>query len=177
LSGENETQLVELGAITRPQGIRGEMRLHAFNPESDLLPTLKTAFLVDPDREGEPVEIAIRSIRRAPKTFIVAIEGVNNRDEAEQYRGKLLAVPRKALPPPGEDELYLFDLEGLRVVQGDRQIGIVERVLEYPSIECLEVELERGIVEIPLLEPWVLSIDLEAEVVLVGDLDDLPVRS
>lgn len=176
MSDETEKQLVELGAITRPQGIRGELRLHAFNPESDLLLGLKSAFLIDPEGDGEAREIAIRSIRRAPKTFILSIEGVQDRDAAEALRGKLLAVTRDALPPTDEDEIYLVDLEGLRVVQGDREIGVVARVLEYPSIECLEVELEAGVVEIPLVEPWTLSIDLDEGIVCVGDLSDLPVR-
>lgn len=173
-------QLVELGAITRPQGIRGELRLHAFNPESDLLLSLRSAFLIgaetDDKSEAAPQAITIRSVRRAPKAFILSIAGVSDRDAAEALRGKLLAVPREALPPAGEDEFYLIDLEGLRVLQGDREIGVVERVLEYPSIECLEVEIEAGVVEIPLVEPWTLSIDLEEGVVQVGDLDDLPVR-
>ena len=177
MSDETEKQLVELGAITRPQGIRGELRLHAFNPGSDLLLGIERAFLIAPEGDAAPEAIAIRSIRRAPKTFILSIEGVRDRDAAEAYRGKLLAVPRDALPPPGEDELYLVDLEGLRVLQGDRELGVVERVLEYPSIECLEITLEEGVVEIPLIEPWVVSIDLEEEIVRVGDLSDLPVRT
>ena len=169
---EASPALVELGVITRPQGVRGEVRVHPFNPDSDLLGALEEVLLVSDT--GEPRRARILSSRRAPKVFLMVLEGVATRDAAEALRGVTLAVPRDMLPEPDEDELYLVDLIGLEVWHGGSRVGVVGRVLEYPSVECVEVAFEDGLREIPLLPPWVESIDLEEGVRRIGDWSDVP---
>jgi 16S rRNA processing protein RimM len=172
LTSGSDVQLVELGVVTRPQGVRGEVRVHPFNPDSDLLGTLEEVFLVSED--GATRHARVLRVTRAPKIFVIAFEGVTTRDGAEGLRGLTLAVPRETLPETDDDEYYLVDLPGLDVVQGETRIGAVLRVLEYPSMECIEVEFEDGLREIPLLPPWVEEVDLDAGVVRIGDCSDVP---
>ena len=169
-SGEND-ELVALGVVTRPQGVRGEVRVHPFNPDSNLLGELEEVFLVS--EEGER-RVSVKAARRAPKVFLMALEGVSSREDVEALRGLEVAVPRSALPETEEDEYYLVDLPGLEVWQGEARVGTVLRVHEYPSMECIEVEFEDGLRELPLLPPWVEEVDLEASVVRIGDCADVP---
>jgi len=166
--------LVELGVITRPQGVRGEVRVHPFNPDSDLLAKLEEVVLVD--ESGTTRTMKVRASRRAPKAFLMSFEGIATRDDAETLRGLFVSIPREALPPADDDEFYLVDLPGLAVVQGETRVGEVLRVLEYPSMECIEVEFEDGLREIPLIEPWILEVDLDEGVVRIGDCSDVPVK-
>jgi 16S rRNA processing protein RimM len=172
MGAEADVQLIELGVVTRPQGVRGEVRVHPFNPDSGLLGKLEEVFLVGDD--GAPRKARVAASKRAPKVFLLSFEGVTSREEAEALRGLKVAVPREALPDADDDEYYLVDLPGLEVVRGDTTIGTVLRVLEYPSMECIEVEFEDGLREIPLLPPWVEEVDLEAGVVRIGDCSDVP---
>jgi 16S rRNA processing protein RimM len=67
-------------------------------------------------------------------------------------------VDRTLAPPLEEDEYWADDLVGLVVVDGDREVGRVERVVSLPSCEVLEV----GELLIPLVGDAVRDVDLAA---------------
>jgi ribosomal 30S subunit maturation factor RimM len=51
-----------------------------------------------------------------------------------------LAVPLSALPATDEDEFYVAQLEGARVVCGERELGRVVTVHETEGLDILEVD-------------------------------------
>lgn len=167
-----EPELVALGAIARPHGVRGELRVHRFNPDSELLLHVEHVML------GGDVAATRRVVRArlGPKGMVLMLlEGVDGREAAEALRNVELHVPRALLPDLEDEEWYHVDLIGLPVIGPTGEtLGTVERIETYPSIECLRVTVAGEVVEIPLLEPWVTQIDLEEGIVSVGDLSDLP---
>ncbi len=50
------------------------------------------------------------------KGLVAKLPGIEDRDLAEALVGLDIFVDRSALPPPGKDEYYWVDLEGLEVV-------------------------------------------------------------
>jgi 16S rRNA processing protein RimM len=84
---------------------------------------------------------------------IVRLEGVEDRDSAEALRGMALSVQEAQAPALGEGEWWAHELEGCEVLDAGRRVGTVERLIELPSCEALEVKLEDG--EDPLLVPMV----------------------
>ena len=171
-SAERKADFVALGVVSRPHGVRGEVRVHPFNTDSRLLGELKTVQTQGSD--GCQDRVIVRA-RRAAKYWIVTFDGVASREAADALRGVELAVPRELLPPLDPTELYLADLAGLEVYFEDRCVGEVVGVLTYPSAICLEVEGPEGRRELPLLDPWVVDIDLEAGEVRCASWDDVPV--
>ena len=65
------------------------------------------------------------------------------------------------MPPLEADEFWAHELAGCRVVDGDREVGEVARMIVLPSCEALEV----GDRLIPLVRDAIRSIDLEARVI------------
>jgi 16S rRNA processing protein RimM len=81
-------------------------------------------------------------------------------------RGAPLEVLREALPPPGEDEYYTFQLIGLEVVEeGGRSLGRVEAVHPAPANDS--IDLGNGLL-LPLVAACILSVDLEGGRILVA---------
>ncbi|MEM6962986.1 MAG: ribosome maturation factor RimM [Myxococcota bacterium] len=166
--------LVALAVVGRPHGITGEVRVHRYNDSSHFIEELSEVRLRSPS--GETRTVAIQLCRPGPKFHRCAFEGVDDRNEAEALKGFELCVPREMLPDLADDEYYFVDLAGLAVVNSEgKTLGRVIRALQFPSIDCLEVDLEHGLVEVPMVEPWLLEVQLERRMVLVGDLSDLPV--
>jgi 16S rRNA processing protein RimM len=164
---------VALGVVTRPHGVRGELRVHAFNADSDLLASLREVHL----RNAQGVTAhRVRAARRAPKTWLLALEGFTTVEAAETLRDHEVCVPRSQMPAPDADEFYLRDAVGLPVKRGGVAIGEVLEVMLYPSMECFRCRFEDGIREVPVMRPWVEGVDVDAGEVRVGDLDDLPVE-
>lgn len=165
---------IELGVIARPHGVLGELRVHVFNPKSTLLEELEEVFLLGD--EGSPRLVSIESTRRGPKALLVRLAGIASRGQADELRGCRLGVPRSALPALDEGEYYYADLVGLAAYEGDRRVGEVVGVLDYPSVECLQVRTEEGLLEVPMLPRWVAEVDVRAGEVRLVDLSDIPVQ-
>jgi len=172
--GRSPEPLIALGAITRPHGVRGELRVHPYNPESGLLLELERVWL---QRDGERRPVKIVGARRHKETLLLTLVGVGDRDAAEALRGYELAVPRDVLPEPEEDEFYHADLIGLAAVGADgTELGTVSTVIRYPSVDCLELRSDAGVREVPLLETYVPEIDFEGGRVVVEHWDDFELR-
>lgn len=165
--------LVALGVVARPHGVRGELRVHPFNKDSDLILHQKHVVLC---KDGAESRREVLRSRRANKVVLMLLSGCDGCDAANELRGYEVRVPRSAFPEPDPNEFYLVDLEGLRVVDADDQeVGVVSEVMEYPSIECVRVRCADGFREVPLLSPWLVEVDLDAGLIHVGDLSDIPV--
>ena len=97
--------------------------------------------------------------RRAgtPEKPILRIEGCGTREQAEALRGSELRVSADEAPPLEEGEFWARDLEGCLVVDGDTEVGLVERMIALPSCEALQV----GDRLIPLVRDAVRSVDIE----------------
>jgi 16S rRNA processing protein RimM len=98
---------------------------------------------------------------------ILRLLGSGSREDAEALRGEELWVPRSVAAPLADDEFWAEDVVGARVVDGERVVGTVRRLLAYPSCELLEVERADGGADllVPLVRDAVRGVDVEAGVV------------
>jgi len=83
---------------------------------------------------------------------IIRLAGCASREDAEAIRGRSLEV----MDALGEDEFWARDLVGCVVMDGAREVGVVERMVALPSCEALEV----GELLIPMVRDAVRSIDV-----------------
>ena len=164
---------VAVAEVARPHGIRGELRLRMFNEGSDILlgkPSIQLRLA-----DGTVRAASIGSVRRTNKAVLVELRGVIDRDGADALRGARVEVRRDALPPVEEGEFYACDLEGARVFLGEREVGSVKTVIEYPSCDVLVVDrgAEGLALEVPLVEAYVASVDVEGGRVELVTLEGL----
>ena len=167
----SDDRLVPLAEITKPHGVRGEVRLKVYNVDSDLLLEVDEVVADFPD--GGRDVLKITSARRVPDGILARFEGTNDRDEADELRGVRLSLPRSAFPPPEEGEFYACDVEGAKVVAPDGEVGTVERLISYPTCDALIVVTTKGRAEIALVEGVVEEIDTDAHVVRIASRDAL----
>jgi 16S rRNA processing protein RimM len=144
------------GRIGRPHGLDGSF--HVTRPRAALLALGATVQVA-----GTRTEIVRRAgTAERPILRLAAVEG---REAAEALRGEELLVPRDAAPPLGEDEWWAEDLEGCRVVDGERELGRVRRLVPLPSCEALEVAAGGDAFLVPLVRDAVRSVDVSAGVI------------
>lgn len=166
--------LVVLAVVTRPHGVRGELRAHLHNPDSTVLYERDTVLL---RHRGGVREVPLEC-RRGPKgALLIRLDGVEGREAADAMRGAELCVRRADLPPAGEAEWYVVDLVGLEARDaGGRVLGEVIEVIPYPTVDCLRVRGEGGIREVPLTDEFVPEVDVRGGFVVVARYDELPVE-
>lgn len=149
-----------MGRIGRPHGLDGSF--HVTQPRERVLEAA-TSLLLDGGRT-----VAIVRHDGTPAAPILRLEGIGSREAVEALRGADLYVPRASAPPLEEDEWLAEDLVGCRVVDGATAVGVVAKLLPYPSCELLEVQRpEPGAkaLLVPLISDAVRSVDVAAKVI------------
>ena len=160
-AGGKGRRLVAVAEVARPHGVRGELRLKLYNEGSDLLASRPPIRLRLPD--GSEREASIQTARPADKALLVTLSGVPDRDAAEAVRGAKVLVERDRFPALDPGEFYACDVEGARAVTaaGD-DVGVVTELRSYPTCDVLVIERPgAGALEVPLVEAYVASIDVD----------------
>jgi len=154
--------LVEIGVIVRPHGVRGAVKMFLHNPDTPLVERGRSLLL-----RGRPVRLLDVQVLPDPRFRVLHLEGVTDCNAAETLRREPLCVRRADLPPLGPDEYYHVEMIGARVEDPTgRLIGTVEGILTT-NIDVLEVRRpDGGEVLIPVHDPCVVSIDRKARVVV-----------
>ena len=171
---ESDVRWIVLGYVAGAHGLRGGLRIKLHNPGSELLSELEEIGL---RLAGEIAVHRVRELRGTPKALLLQLAGVETLEAAEALRGAELCVPRALLPEPEQGEYYFVDLEGLPVFAPDgAQLGVIERVQEYPAAHVLRVKSDDGVREVPMRAPYLVSVDLSAGRIVVDELQDLDVE-
>jgi len=154
-----DVRWVALAEVARPHGVRGELRVKMYNSDSELLPTMSEVLVRKPD--GVEQNVRLQAVRGADTGYLLAkLEGVDDRDAADSFRGAELCVRRDAFPPLDEGEFYACDLVGARLYGPDGELGIIEDLTSYPTADVLVGRLSGGTrCEIPLVDDYIDEID------------------
>ena len=123
--------LLEVGRVVKAHGIRGEVLVDLTSTRTERVAPGST---LDSDRGALVVE---KSSPHQGK-WIVAFEGVTNRNQAEEMRGLTL----RAEPLDGaEGELWVHELIGATVVDtGGTALGTVKEVEANPASDLLVLD-------------------------------------
>jgi 16S rRNA processing protein RimM len=161
------SERVEIGGVARAHGIRGEIVIVTHDPDSETLGSVATIWVGG-------VERTIAGARGTQRGWLVQLEGITTRTDAEALRGQVVEVDRSALDL-GEDDVLLADLVGLEVRRADgTPWGKVAEIMAGPLQDVLVIhdgDIERLL---PLVDQFVTNVDLDAGVVTVDPPDDLP---
>lgn len=163
---------IELGKITKPHGLRGEVKLRMHWDQSDALGSATALTVVLP--RGDRRELKLQHARRVDKGYLVKFEGIDDCDAAETLRGSLVEISRSALPALEPGEFYLCDLVGMCVRVAGQDLGHVVEVMSHPSVDSVVIALvDGGRAEQTLAEPWLVSVDVEGGVIELSTSDAL----
>lgn len=165
-------QEFQVGAVASVHGIKGEVKVYPTTDEPEKFKKLKTVTL---KTEKEEREIKLQSVKFFKKMVIVKFEGIESPEDAYQYRGATLWIPRKEAVPLSQNEYYQADLIGLSVFAEDgEELGKLTDVLETGANDVYEVTLpDNRTVLFPAIKDCVKSVDLEAGRITVHVLEGL----
>ncbi len=148
-----------VGQFAGAHGVRGLVRLRSFTQDPkaifDYAPLL-----------GED---GARVFKIAPHAtlkdlFLVKVEGVASKEEADQLRGDKIYIPHGLLPETSRDEYYEADLVGLKAVdESGKAYGKVLGVFDYGGGPFVEIGAsKKDSFMLPFKEAFVPGIDLES---------------
>ena len=169
------SEYLMIGEITKPQGVRGEVKLRPCTCDPDRFEGLETVYFQDGDGY-KPVKIRVNRV--GDDAVFMNVEDVSDRDAAEALRGTRVYIDRAHAVELDEDSTFLCDLYGLRgVVSDGRDLGILKDVMQPGGNDVYVFNGPLGEVLVPALKSVVLKVDLEkGEMLLDGQrLDEVAV--
>ncbi len=154
--GEDE---VELGFISGIFGLKGEVRVHLHNRESDFLSRNRRVILVDARDRRFAASLKCRP--GAGKRIIGRVTKVDNREDAAALKDWKILVSSAALPKLEEGEFYVWRVIDLPAVIGEEKVGSVVAVHSSGPIDIFEIATADGPRFVPALNDN-LKVDLDA---------------
>jgi len=166
--GDEADDVVDLGIVVKPHGLKGEVWLDLGTDAPERLPELPGLTVMGPGGARPATVEYVHGITGG--RAIVKLEGINERDAAEAIRDHVLQVARATLPPPPDGAYYEYQIVGLRAVTAaGADLGRVRQVLRTGANDVYETEKAL----IPAIASVVREIDLERGEMVVEDVDGL----
>ena len=138
-------ELLEVGTIVSPQGLKGELRVYPDSDFPERFTKAGTRWLEHPDTLAIS-QVQLRSGRylAGKKLYIIKLEGVEDRDRAEEFRNYKLLVDKSDRPKLDKDEYHVADLVDLEVYHQEtgENIGVVVDLYSAGN-DLLEIKLHK----------------------------------
>jgi len=148
-----------IGEITKPQGVRGEVKLRPITCDIERFEGLEQAFF---KRGDAYVPFKLQVTHIGVDAIFMMVEGVTDRNQAEKLRGEMVYIDRAHAVELDEDSTFLCDLIGLagRDDSG-RELGKIVDVLQPGGNDVYVFKGPLGEVLVPALKSVVTRVDLE----------------
>jgi 16S rRNA processing protein RimM len=163
---------VVVGRIGRPHGVRGEVTVEVRTDDPDLRFAPGAVLRTEPADRG-PLTIAGRRWHR--EVLLLAIDGIESREAAEELRNTELHVPVAELPALEDpDVFYDHQLVGLTARLPDgTELGTVDAV-RHEGAELLVVRrVDGGELLVPFVTAIVPTVDVTGGLVVVDPPEGL----
>ena len=145
-------QCFNLGAITKPYGISGQLLLFIDADEPNSYQGLDRFFV---EREGRLIPYFLQSMRPHGKRFVITLEGVTTLQAAQTLASCKVYLPLEQLPELDDETFYFHEVLGWRCLDAESLdvLGTIEGVREdgpYPLL-MIQSDLDQDII-VPLPE-------------------------
>ncbi|NOU43985.1 MAG: ribosome maturation factor RimM [Methyloglobulus sp.] len=158
-------EIINVGKITGVFGLKGWLKIFSHTqPRENILGY--TQWFVKKGIKEQSVKVIGGQLQG--KYVVAQLEGVSNRDEAENFMGWDIYIAHEQLPPLAKGQYYWTDLVGLEVENLEGyQLGKVESLFETGANDILLVKGDRERA-VPFLQGnTVKSVDLGAGKIIV----------
>ncbi len=167
-----ETDLLQVGAITRVHGVHGEVKVFPMTDDNRRFKKLKKTFV---DTGKGLVELECESAKFFKQFVILKFKGYDTIESIEKYCGKGIFVTREDAVKPGKDEYFIADLIDMNVIDEENHLqGVIKDVLSTGANDVYVIELDdKRELLLPAIKECVLFVDVKERLMKIHVLDGL----
>lgn len=145
---------LKVGLILKPQGIKGELKVQPLTDDVDRFKALKKVTV-------EQTVYKVASAKRSGNFIILALLGVDDRNNAELLRGKYLEIDREDAVTLEEGRYFIADVIGCRVYFEDqKELGEIIDVFSARTDVITVKTVSNKIVRFPFLKDVVMEVNV-----------------
>lgn len=165
-------QNLQVGVITSTHGIKGEVKVYPTTDDAARFKALKEVIL---DTGKEQIPLEIENVKFFKQYVILKFKGIDNINDIEKYRKMPLLVTREDAVELEEDEYFITDMIGMRVLTEDGEdFGILKDVMETGANDVYVIDSDaHGEVLVPAIHECILKVDIKKQEMWIHLLDGL----
>jgi 16S rRNA processing protein RimM len=155
--------------VLRAHGVRGEVRVEPIGGDpSRFTPGTKL------ETEDGARTLTVRTARPGPgNAVLLGFDEVTSPTDAALLRGVYLCVDVDAARKLSDDEWFVWQLIGLRVLDTDgHEVGVVDDVESGVSNDVLVIRDGDAVHRLPMAHDYVTSVDVKAGTITVTPWDE-----
>lgn len=134
-------QFLEIGKITKLQGLKGEVRMQYYCDSPDVLEEFDTLYL-----DKGKTAVGLENVRYLKSDVaVIKLEGVNTPEEAQKYIGKTLYMNREDAKLP-EDVWFIQDIIGLAAedIDSGKVYGKIDEIYQNGGADVYSLRTPEG---------------------------------
>ena len=162
-----------VGLITSCHGIKGQLKVKSLTDFEERFLKAGTRWLQK--EQEKPIKIELTSGYKQPgkETFIIKLQGISTRSQAEQLKKYKILVKSDELPTLSKEEFHLWELINLEVkTLENNELKLIGKVinLENEKNNLLVIELIENQKEvlIPFVKEIVPLVDIEKNFLIIN---------
>ncbi len=166
-----EVNRTAIGVVRKPHGIKGGLKVTLYSIDLEMLQNLEQLFVNTGD---EWKQLTLRNSQGYDDFAILSFKEIHDRTQAEAFRDQEIYTVREDLPELNDDEFYIDDLIDCEVVNEKNEcLGKVEEILSPAAHDIIVVKSGNEEILIPLVNDWIVDIDLEARKIQVNSAEEI----
>ncbi|MBR6401017.1 MAG: 16S rRNA processing protein RimM [Firmicutes bacterium] len=157
-----------IGKIVNTQGVHGEMRVIPTTDDITRFELLSSVFIDDKEYE-------IERVRYHKQFVLLKLKGIDDMTAAERYKTKEVRIPEDWALPCGEDEYYIKDLYGMKVVdEENNELGVIKDIMFTGANDVYIVKPKTGKeILIPAIKECILDVDTQNKTMRIHLMEGL----
>ena len=158
--------LLQVGVITTTHGIKGEVKVFPTTDDKNRFKNLKEVYL---DTGKEKILLKVEGCKFFKQFVILKFEGIDNINDIEMYKRCPLLVTRENAVELEEDEYFIADLIGLKILtESGIELGVLNDVISTGANDVYSVKTpDGGEVLLPAIKDCIMDVDMEAGEMIV----------
>jgi len=156
---------IKIGLISKPQGIKGELKIFPMTDDINRFLNLKEVYL---EKGTEYIKYGVKGARVGSDAAYLFLEHIYDRTAAEGLRGQSLYVERRDAIILPKGKYFIFDIVGCEVfTKAGIKLGVVTEVMQPGANDVYVVKGETEIL-LPAVKAFIADVDIPHKKITVN---------
>ncbi len=157
-----------IGKIVNTQGIRGDVRIVPQTDDITRFEKLKTVEIYKEKDKNSSRVLTIGKVWYHKKFVVIKFKEIENMNEAEKIKDYLIKIDRKDAVPLDEDEFFIADLIGVKVITDEKEeLGEIKDVITTGANDVYVIKTSGKDILIPAIKQCVLNVDMSSRTMTI----------
>jgi len=159
---------IATGVIRTSFGLNGYLKLKVYSDDFKHFKNLKEVTL---KKGNSSLVVKIEALQIKGDSLLVKFEGYDNPEKSRSLNGYEIFINRDEAPLLEDNECYVSDLIGLKVLYNEKQVGEISSFVDKVDSILLEIITDGGSYFIPYEPRFFENRDLEKGCITIKEIE------